>query len=298
MSLIEKAIEKLRADAAMQQGPRPVSRPLGAPARVEVVAGSEAPPPVTTRKISIDREALRGAAYFPEAGTESRFANYYRQIKAPVLQRAFAPGATPEQRVVLVSSALPGDGKTFNSINLALSLARERDSSVLLVDADVPKPRVSNILGIEGERGLLDALVNETLDPESLVLRTDVPGLELLPSGTRTDNASELLTSARMRQISARLCSSNARRIVLFDAPPLLVSSEARALLLVPGQILLVVRAFKTPRRAVRDALGLIEEDRLTGVILNEGSADLGANYYYDYASYDSEEPKKKKRAE
>jgi len=293
MSLIEKAIEKLRADGGLQQGPRPLTRQHSTPARVEVVPNAEAPPAAPAKKISIDRGALRSAAYFPEAGSESRFANYYRQIKGPILQRAFAPGAATDLRVVLVSSALPGDGKSFNSINLALSLARERDSSVLLVDADIPKPRISHILGIEGERGLMDAVANESLDPESLVLRTDIQGLEILASGTPTDNASELLSSSRMKQIAARLCGANPRRIVLFDAPPLLVSSEARALLTLPGQVVLVARASKTPRRAVREALELVEEDRLTGVILNEGSGSLGDNYYYGYASYDSENNKK-----
>jgi protein-tyrosine kinase len=125
------------------------------------------------------------------------------------------------------------------------------------------------------------------------VVRTDVPGLELLPSGAPIDNASELLASARMKQICARLCSANPRRIVLFDAPPLLVSSEARALLPLPGQILLVVRAGQTPRRAVRDVLELLDEERLTGLILNDGYGGLSDSYYHGYASYDSENNKK-----
>jgi protein-tyrosine kinase len=299
MSLIEKAIEKMRADSGAPV-PRGVAtaRPLSAASRVDapvpaVLADPVPQPAHSGKKIVLDRNALRGVAYFPEAGSESRFANYYRQIKRPILHRAFAPGAPGDARLVMLSSALPSDGKTFNSLNLALSMARERDTSVLLVDADVPKPKISNVLGIAGERGLLDAVVNETLDPESLVIRTDIRGLELLASGTPADNASELLTSARMKQIGARLLSSNPRRIVLFDAPPLLVSSEARALLTLPGQIVLVVRAGKTPRRAVQDALDLVEEEKLTGLILNDGYGGLSDSYYNGYASYDSENNKK-----
>jgi protein-tyrosine kinase len=296
MSLIEKAIEKMRADSSAA-APRNVStsRPVAAAAPKVEVTPVEPPatPVIHTVRSLPDRAALRSLAYFPESGSESRFANYYRTIKRPVLDRAFAPEAAPEARLVLLSSALPGDGKTFNSLNLALSLARERDTGVLLVDADVPKPKISNLLGVGSERGLQDAIVHESLDPETLVMRTDVAGLELLPSGAPMDNASELLASARMKQICARLCSANPRRIVLFDAPPLLMSSEARALLPLAGQVLLVVRAGKTPRGAVKEVLELLDEERLTGLILNDGFGGLSDSYYYGYASYDSENNKK-----
>jgi receptor protein-tyrosine kinase len=120
-------------------------------------------------------------------------------------------------------------------------------------------------------------------------MHTDVPGLEVLPGGTPVEQASELLTSARMKQVVLRLATASPRRIVLFDAPPLLLSSEARSLLTVPGQVLLVVRAGKTPTRAVRDAVDLIDEQKLTGLILNEGHGGLNDSYY-GYESYGSED--------
>lgn len=286
MSLIEKAIEKLRANEAVAPARvGSVARPVGAPSRVEFASepATARRPALASRIVTVDRAALRAAEYYPQVGCETRFANYYRQIKRPILEKAFTPGEPPESRLVLLTSALPGDGKTFTSINLAFSMARERDSSVLLIDADIPKPNVSRILGLQSDSGILDALVDETLDPDSLVLRTDVPGLEVLPSGAPVENASELLTSARMKQIALRLCSANPRRLVLLDAPPLLLSSEARALLTVPGQVVLVVRAGKTPRHAVRDAVDLVEEDRLTGLVLNEGRGGLSDGYYYGY---------------
>lgn len=297
MSLIEKAIEKMRATESAPTRTRSVPRPVSAATRgepsTEPQAEASAAAPVLPRAktLHINRAALRAAEYFPEEGCESRFANYYRQIKRPLLQRAFASDESADARLVLLTSALPGDGKSFTSINLAFSMARERDSTVLLVDADVPKPNISRVLGMQEERGLLDAVLDETLDPESLIMGTNLPGLEVLPSGTPVEQASELLTSARMMQIVMRLCA-NPRRIVLFDAPPLLLSSEARALMSLPGQVVLVVRAGKTPREAVRDALQLIDEQKLTGLILNEGSAGLSDGYYgygYGYGNYGSE---------
>ena len=294
MSLIEKAIEMMRAnDAAVPASrARSTARSSSDPARLEVAPEPVVAPTVSipVRKLlAVDRAALRAADYFPDAGCASRFANYYRQIKRPIVRKAFGPGEPVESRLVMVTSALPGDGKTFTSINLALSMARERDSSVLLVDADVPKPNVSKILRMQGEQGILDALVDETLDPDSLVLRTDIPGLEVLASGTPVENASELLSSARMKQIGLRLCNASPRRVVLFDAPPLLVSSEARALLSFPGQIVLVVRAGKTPKGAVRDAVDLIDEEKLTGLVLNEGHGGLNDGYY-GYENYGADD--------
>ncbi len=146
-------------------------------------------------------QALRNAGYLPAEGLERRFADHYRQIKRPLIERALA--GEPGMRLILVSSALPGDGKTFTSLNLALSMARERDVSVLLVDADAPRAHISEVLGIRGERGLLDALSDESLDVESLIVETDVRGLEILPAGKFVENATELFASARMDQIAA-----------------------------------------------------------------------------------------------
>jgi exopolysaccharide/PEP-CTERM locus tyrosine autokinase len=242
-----------------------------------------APHEENSRRIAIDLRALRNAGYLPEEGLERRFADHYRQVKRPLIEKAL--GGTPEMRLLLVSSALPGDGKTFTSINLALSMARERDVSVLLVDADTPKGRISEVLGLRGEHGLLDALADETLDVESLILRTDVRGLEILPAGRFVENATELLASARMSQIATRMAARNPRRLVLFDSAPLLVSSEARVLTRIPGQIVLVARAGATPRQAVAEALTHVEKSKMQGLILNQAPFRK-AGGYYEYGNY------------
>lgn len=285
MSLIESALEKLRRGAeAVSDAHRVGSRVVNAappPVKVAVVSPPEAEEP--RKHLKLDVRALRDAGYLPEEGLERRFADHYRQIKRPVVEKALA--GPPEMRIVLVSSALPGDGKTFTSINLALSMARERDISVLLVDADGPRSRISEVLGIRTEPGLLDALADENVDLESLILRTDIRGLDVLPAGRFIENSTELLASVRMREIAARLVARNPRRLILFDSAPLLVSSEARVLLGIPGQILLVVRAGVTPRQAILEAVGCVEKIKLQGLILNQTHFQKGSGYY-DYGSY------------
>jgi protein-tyrosine kinase len=243
------------------------------------------------KQISIDMQALRAAGYAPEEGQERRFTDFYREIKRPLIKKAFARGAPTDQRLIMVSSALPGEGKTFITLSLAFNMARERDVSVLLVDADLPKAHISRTLQVQNEPGLQDCLADASRDVESLVLGTDVPGLQFLPAGQAHESAAEMITSARMRHVIASLVSRNAQRLVLFDSPPLLVSSEARALIQIPGLILLVARAGHTPRQALIDALAKIDKNKLHGVVLNECRTPGGGDSYgyYGYSTYGAE---------
>jgi protein-tyrosine kinase len=295
MSLIESALAKLRragesdGQVGMPTPPRTLTAGVAkAPAMALAPVAPLPSPPSEIRepakRISIDLRALREAGYLPEEGLERRFADHYRQIKRPLIEKALSGSA--ETRLIMVCSALPGDGKTFTSINLAMSMARERDASVLLIDADAPRAHVSHVLGIRGELGLLDALADPSIDVESLILGTDVRGLEILPAGKFVENATELLASARMGQITLRLGARNPLRLVVFDSAPLLVSSEARALARVPGQIVVVARAGVTPLRALTDAVAQVDRNKLQGVILNHTAEAQGAGYYYGYSDY------------
>lgn len=242
-------------------------------------------PGAPARRIDIDQDALRLAALIPEESVKRRFAAHFRQIKRPLLSRSASSGtaASNGQRVIVTTSALPGDGKSFTTFNLAMSMASERDMSVLLVDGDVASPLISRSIGVAADPGLMEALQNEALDVESLVLSTSVPGLALLPAGRPDQDATELLASRRMVEIVQRLLAADARRILLIDSPPLLVSSEARALVAVAGQVVLVVRADVTPRQAMLDALALIGTEKCAGLVLNDSSAPTEAGTYgYD----------------
>lgn len=296
MSVVEKSISKMRASsAAAAQLSDERSEVVGSIEEItaEIALLGGAPGGATVgRFVRIDRLRLRAAGFVPDENQERRFADQYRRIKRPILMQvqvltaARAPGA----RFVMMASALPGDGKTFTSINLALSIARERDVSVLIMDADVAKPHISRIFGIDQEPGLLDALADDNVDIESLVLPTDVPGLSVLPAGRRHEAATELLASARMDQVITRLTARDPRRIVLLDSPPLLLSSESRALVNVAGQVVLVVRAGGTPRQAVEEAIGYIGEGKPLGLILNQSMLALSEGYY-GYGSYGDTPP-------
>jgi protein-tyrosine kinase len=287
MSLIETALDKLRrseAAAAAELQKAPARVPSGVTPLVYPPAPAPPAEDESRPRVLVSHAALRAAGYMPEESMERRFADHYRRVKRPLIEKALA--GTSEMRLIMVSSALPGDGKTFTSINLALSMAREKDISVLLVDADGARARISEVLGIRKQPGLLDALADDSIDVESLVMRTDVRGLEVLPAGRFIENGTELIASGRMAQISVRLTAHNPRRLVLFDSPPLLVSSEARVLTRMPGQVVLVVRASVTPRRAILDAISQVDRQKLQGLVVNQ-VRDVPGEDYYGYPPYE-----------
>ena len=295
MSLVERALKKLQE--ARQSGAPPVDgrQPLPAAATthaprnpVPVPRGERPVTPVeTTRIVPIDREKLRSMDLLPPVDLERQITSQYQHIKRPlvagVLNRDPALGAA--SHVIMLASALPGEGKTFTSINLALSLALEKDIEVLLVDADVRKPHVSRIFGLEQERGLIDLLIDNSLRPSQVILRTDVPGLSLMSAGRSMDTATELLASERMADVIAQLAAPDGRRIVLLDSPPLLLSTESHALATSAGQVVLVVRAEITSQQAVKDAINSIAIGKPVSLILNQTSAPPSSGYY-GYGSY------------
>jgi exopolysaccharide/PEP-CTERM locus tyrosine autokinase len=286
MSLVEQAIARMRnqARAAAPKIAEAASKPAAPPLIVDRVPDT-APKPV--KRMTLKMEVLRARGYLPEASEDQRFANHYRRIKRPLIEKATSGvTAVGEPRVIMVTSALPGDGKTFTSINLALSMALERDISVLLVDCDVARRHVSEIVGLKEESGLVDALVDESVDIESLVVQTNLEGLSILPAGRRVEaTTTELLSSNRMRQIVANLCNRDPHRILLLDSPPLLITNEGRTLVKTAGQIVLVIRAGQTPRHAVQDAIGLFDPQQTGGIILNQVQVSP-VEGYYGYGSY------------
>lgn len=287
MSLVEKALKKLQ-DTGNRQVQREQSFALGA-----VVQNQLPPDPAaqisrrSDKFVRIDRQALRTAGLMPPEQVERQMMGEYRQIKRPLLAAAFGKGRAPVSngRAIMLASSLPGEGKTYTSINLALSMALEKDVTVVLADADLAKPHISHIFGVEGEPGLVEALQDHQIYIESLVMPTDVPGLSVLPAGRKVDTVTELLASARMEQLVAQLANADATRIILFDSPPLLLTSESRVLSHVVGQVVLVVCADSTPRTAVTEALQFIGERDGLSLILNQSQTTTTASYY-GYGEY------------
>jgi protein-tyrosine kinase len=275
-------MDKMRRAAAERTASE--TRAVGTLVVEPVIHGSAGPEVVSSRRIHFDPVALRELGYLPESSRERQFADHYRHIKRPLIAKVQAVAANTgaqSPRLIMMASALPGDGKTFTSINLALSMARERDVSVVLVDADLPKPHVSRVFGVENEPGLLDALADPTIDVSTLLIPTDVGSFSILPAGKHNEAATEMLASARMATIVASLLANNPRRIVLFDSPPLLLSSESRALANIVGQVVLVVRSGATPRQAVVDVLEQIGNGPSVALVLNQGRVAHGDYYGY-----------------
>lgn len=288
MSLVERALKKMR-DGGQEVAPEANAAvapiPIGRIVEVGAASASATAGVKPLRVLHIDRTALRTKGLLPPEYQERQIATEYRQIKRSLVAKALGRGAPrlPNGQLVMMASAMPGDGKTFTSINLAISMALERDMSVVLVDADVAKPTISALFGVQSEPGLLDSLRDETVDVESLILPTDVPRLSFLPAGKQSETATELLSSTRMRQIAARLGGRDPNGVVLFDSPPLLLTSESRALSDVVGQIVLVVRASVTPQQAVFDALEHLGEGKAVSLVLNGCSERSAGNYYAQY---------------
>ncbi len=223
----------------------------------------------------------------PDAG-DSPMAEELRHIKRPLLNNAFGPGAAlvDDGNLILVTSALPGEGKTFISMSLAVSVAMELDKTVLLVDADILKESATKFFHEEMELGLLDVIVNPDVRLEDVIVRTNVPKLSFLPSGRPRGKATELLTSASMQQITQELGSRYNDRIIVFDSPPLLMSSEACVLASLMGQIVLVIEAEKTTQKRVAEALALLDQDKPVAMLLNKSRTSERPGYYYGYYGY------------
>jgi protein-tyrosine kinase len=287
MSVIENAIKRLQAS---QGTAVPAGRVLPpAVARRHESAGNTT---TSTRIIPIDLDGLRSVGLLPPAHQERELAQQFRQIKRPLINNALGRGVErlPEGNLVMIASAVPGEGKTFTSINLALSMRLEEDVTVLLVDGDVVNPRLSQILGADDVRGLLDVVKDPNLSPSSAIMQTDIPGLVFLPAGHQDPNATELLASARMQEVVSQLSRQDPARLVLFDSAPLLLTTESHALTEVAGQILLVVRADQTPQHVVLEAIETLSESKSVSLVLNQSMKQPHAGYYYRYAKQRSDD--------
>lgn len=298
MSIIEQALERMRrTDGAtptpMRAAPKTlIGRQRSGPAAT-TAADAQAERVVPRKSIEIDWSLLANAGVLPPPEQERQILGQFRKIKRPLIKRAFEsdPEYPRNPRLIMVASALPGEGKTFSTVNLALSMARERDTEVLVVDADVAKPQLSSLFGVSGEPGLMDALLDASIDPAGLVVGTNVERLHVLSAGrVRDEAATELLASARMREIVGRIANAWPNIIVLFDSPPLLLTTEAHALANIVGQIMLVVRAGVTERHAVQEALELLPEGTETGLVLNQ-SHSVHSDGYGNYSTYYGQYP-------
>jgi exopolysaccharide/PEP-CTERM locus tyrosine autokinase len=238
-------------------------------------------------QVELDLDRLQRLGHLVPTQTRTLLAQEFRHIKRPLLRNVQCKAAAERSSLIMVTSALPGEGKTFCAINLALSIAAEVDSSVLLVDADVVHPEVMDRLGLDARKGLLDLLTDERLTLDDVVMRTNVPKLSILAAGKPNDASTELLASSMMDELLERLVAAGHGRVVIFDAPPLLVTTEAAVLASHVGQVVMVVEASRTPLAAAQQAFAALEQSPIVMSVLNKGRHPVAADGYgyYQYGS-------------
>ncbi|SBT08282.1 Non-specific protein-tyrosine kinase [Candidatus Propionivibrio aalborgensis] len=303
MSLIEQAakrLEQLRqagvdmppqsadevAETAIDEQALPLrndeSRPATSSGEQVVI---QSPEMAISRRVELDLQVLSAAGIIRPDAPRSTLADEFRVIKRPLIDNAMGKGATQIENgnLIMITSALPGEGKTYTATNLAMSIAMELDNTVMLVDADVARPNLLKRLGVPPARGLMDVLVDESIELSQVLLRTNVEKLTILPSGTPHPRATELLASDAMINLLADMANRYSDRIIIFDSPPLLVTTEARTLAARMGQVVIVVKAEGTAHADVRHALATLETCPVKLMLLNQARAATKDSYGYGY---------------
>ena len=290
--LIEAAMAaRAEAPVAVAPAPRPAAAPF-TPTAAPVQPAARAQPAApakprkqSTKRVELDLNRMRDMGMVTAAGGRTMLVEDFRIIKRPLIKRAFAEPVEGEMpgNLIMITSSLPGEGKTYCAINLAMSIAMELDHTVLLIDADVARPSVLRTLGLPAQPGLMDILLDDKLDLADVMLRTNVDTLSLLSAGTSSPRATELLASQSMSTFLHEIAHRYPDRIVIFDSPPLLLTSEAHVLATNMGQIVLVVESETTTQHAVKESLRQLEGCSNVNLIYNKTREFPGIEETYDY---------------
>jgi len=297
-------------------GPVPAASPLASPAILGHPLGSTSPavqsaalerpadfptfpPPIGQRggltdpaagmlqgPASIDAVSLERAGMVDWSRTRTRISEEFRLVQRQILRSAFGPGAEPGfSNLLLVTSARPGEGKSFMATNLSGSIARQGDHHVLLVDADSKRDSICYSLGLAQARGLLDLAANPKLDPAPLIVKTPIERLSILPVGRERERSAELFSTKEMTRLIQSLGRRYADRLLILDAPPCLSTSDPAVLAQVVGQVLFVVEADRTQRDEIEASLDLIQACPTITMVLNK--QQISSRYTFGaYSSY------------
>lgn len=288
MSIIEKALSKSAARSM------PISKLTGGTLDQEADQDFEpafARHPSFNDKLpflQLDQQKMEQLGLLPPDEHAMRLREEYRRIKWPLIDVALNRSSNDVENpnLIMVTSSIPGEGKTFCAVNLALSMARQKQCTVLLIDCDVAKPKISRLLGIDEKPGISELLDDPGLSLTDVMLRTSNERLFVVPAGVGNQDAPELMSGARMRAFAKELAQLPRGHIVILDTAPVLANNEAQVLSRLVGQVAFVVRADSTPRAAVREAISLINKQAALGVILNQTTTAFGSKYYGDYYTY------------
>jgi exopolysaccharide/PEP-CTERM locus tyrosine autokinase len=247
--------------------------------------------PVNKEITDIDWTRLAELGFVAPGDSNTQAIEEYRNIKRPLVSNAFGKGSEGIARanLILITSSLPGEGKTFTAINLALSIANERDRQVLLIDADVARPSVSKVLGIKSSPGLIDYLDGQDVTFSDIALNTSMPGFRVIPAGKLHKHSTELLSSNRMALFVEELSRRYPDRLVIFDSPPLLAATQGEILAKLVGQVVLVIEAEKTMQSVVMESVDKLASCDVVLAVFNKTKRNMDAGYYgygYGYGQY------------
>ena len=277
------AIPQARANAGLSVAPAVAERRPGAGLTDLDAEGQER----RSKGVELNLLKMQQAGLLVPGQPRSMLEDELRIIKRPLLDNVRASAELRPQRanLIMVSSATDGEGKTQTALNLAMSIAMELDHTVLLVDADVLRPAALNRMGVDDRaKGLLDLLANPKLDLADVMLRTNVPKLTLMPAGTSSTRSTELLASDSMHTLLQDLEHRYADRVIIFDAPPILSTTESRVLAAHMGQVVVVVEAYRTPISLVKEAMKALADLPVVMTLLNKYQGPKGGGGYgYGY---------------
>ncbi len=269
-----------RRSAPLEEEPRIIDATVATQLEPDAAGRSSA-------RVQIDQERLAAAGFLTQNQTMTREAEEFQRIKRRLLGN-IVPGMYQSERppnLILVTSSVPGEGKTFISVNLAMSIAMEIDRTVLAIDTDIVKRDMSKVFGVVNRPGLFDLLAEPGMDLGDLLVRTNIANLSILPAGRRRPNSTEMLASGRMRELTDEIAMRYADRVVVFDSPPVLAMTTATALAPLVGQLVVVVEAGSTKHETVRETIQRLDNVRITGVVLNKSkqARESGYDYYGTY---------------
>lgn len=291
MGIVERAVQIAESNVKEGESPHVPSVASSSEPKHTVDSAASLQRSDSVLAVQVDLERLRELGRLPSLEAAPRTEDEFRRIKWPLLRAITGTSIEPPVRnnVILVTSALPGEGKTFVALNLALSVVRDRELDVILVDADVARPGLTPALGLDDAPGLNDVLEDSSRDIHSVIYRTNVDGLYVVPAGKWNDRAPEFFAGSRMPQVINELSRRVGKGAVLLDSPPLLATNEAQLVTRHAAQVLFVVKADATEQRIVREAIALVDPAASTNAVLNQVRPSLFSTYYgqheYQYGS-------------
>lgn len=296
MSTIEKALAKQKTkQSSANEIKETLVTPAGPTAQAEVKRTTSTPAndkqikSSSAKSLYIDKDNLEQRGFLIDNGTRKSIKDEFRQIKRKLLNNAFGNGAKMlnNSNLVMVSSAKPNEGKTFVSINLALSIALEQDKTVLLIDADVLRPSLNRELGLENTPGLIEYLLGEKDNISEVMYHTNIDTLNIIPAGVPHHLSYELLASDRMLALAQELANRYPDRVVIFDCPPLIGVTETVVLSSLMGQALVVAEESKTAIADIQKATANLSEELAVGLVINKAirsHKDMYGYYGYGYS--------------